>query len=189
VLSGLKEAELKSMAEASLRNEGPGIPSLGVGEGPRELTSDYIKDFQKFLDSAGVKHIKPEQFLVIGASNTDALPDSARNSYPPRSLWPNIQKTAQVLDRLVEIIGSPIEIKSAYRTPGYNAGVGGASSTRHLQFNAVDFAFPGKGTPSEWAQALRKIRDEGMFKGGIGTYQAQGFVHIDTGEDNRDWSG
>lgn len=180
VLSGLKEAELKMMAEASLRKEGPAIPSLVRADSLRQVTAEDLGEFQKFLDSAGVKNIKAEHLLARTDPGTSLSPER-RNFYPPRHLWANIVKTAQILDKLYEMVGSPIEIISAYRP------VGGAPTSTHATFNAVDFRFPGKGTPGEWAKTLQQLRDRGEFQGGIGIERG-GFVHLDTRGHNATWN-
>lgn len=97
-------------------------------------------------------------------------------------------------------------VLSGYRTPSYNRYVGGASDSRHLYDKvspltpeacitrgvAADVTFR-HGKPEQWAQHARAIiADSGYLqrraKGGVGTYVAQGFVHLDTGP-RRDWRG
>ncbi|WP_209425811.1 caspase family protein [Pararhodobacter sp. SW119] len=144
--------------------------------------------FRDFITGLGLKHFKPEEFLMLGGSHGDS--GSAcfgKNQFPPSDLWMNIATTAQVLDRFRARLGKPITITNAYRAPAYNACIGGASSSLHLRFNALDFKVSGL-SAIEAAQALRWMRDaEGAFNGGIGYYNS--FVHIDTRGANVEWSG
>ena len=86
-------------------------------------------------------------------------------------------------------------VTSAYRTKAYNAKVGGASASIHVNELhdkddvAVDVFFA-KGTPAEWAQMARSIRTKTRGgRGGVGRYDESGFVHIDTRDYKADWSG
>lgn len=147
--------------------------------------SDYT-DFDAFIRSLGLKNFTTDEFLILGGSHS--TPGSAcagQNTYPPRGLWTNIAKTAQVLDHFRDRIGKPIAITNAYRAPAYNACIGGAKGSQHMQFTALDFKVSGMEAP-EVAKALRWLRDkEGFFKGGIGRYN--GFTHVDTRGHDATW--
>ena len=55
-----------------------------------------------------------------------------------------------------------------------------------MAFRAIDFMVEGNSRPTDWARALRSMRDdEGLFKGGVGLYAS--FVHLDTRGTNADW--
>jgi len=146
---------------------------------------DYA-DFDAFITTLGLKNFSTDEFLVLGgAHSTPGGPCAQKNTYPPRSLWTNIAKTAQVLDHLRDRLGKPIAITNAYRAPAYNACIGGATSSQHMKFLALDFKVSGMVAP-DVAQALRWLRDEeGFFKGGIGRYN--GFTHVDTRGTNATW--
>lgn len=140
-------------------------------------------DFTAFIEELGLRHFSPEEFLILGGSHHGSGPCSGKNRFPPRALWPNIANTAQVLDELRARLGKPGVITNAYRAPAYNACIGGAKASLHMQFNAVDFKISGI-APKDVAWALRRMRDdEGRFKGGIGLYNT--FVHLDTRGVNR----
>lgn len=85
-----------------------------------------------------------------------------------------------MLEKLRSKIGKPIYITSGYRTPTYNAKVGGAKDSYHLRGMAVDIRVPGR-TPQQVADAARKL---GF--GGIGVYST--FTHVDVGPV-RSWKG
>lgn len=149
-------------------------------------TGDDEADFTAYIKSLGLKHFKPHEFLLKGDSN--ANPGSAafqKNTNPPRELWPNIAPTAKVLDILRGRLDAPIRLSSVYRSPAYNAAIGGAKDSQHVQFRAVDFVAQGNSTPLDWAAALKSMRAEGLFLGGIGIYPT--FVHVDTRGFNVDF--
>jgi len=115
----------------------------------------------------------------------------------PIDLYPNIVPTAMVLDILRERLREPIYINSTYRDPLYNASVGGAKSSLHLQFNAIDFTVKRDSAISKMAAILRiyailKDFDKNgyIYPGsgfktsimGLGLYLRgmKSFIHIDT---------
>jgi uncharacterized protein YcbK (DUF882 family) len=91
-----------------------------------------------------------------------------------------------VLDRIRAEIGHPIVLTSVYRSPEYNATLkGAAKASQHTQFRAADFMVPGHGGAADWHKVAKKLRDGGLFSGGIGKYKT--FVHVDTRGVNADW--
>jgi lysozyme len=122
----------------------------------------------------------------MGSQQTN--PNSAAfglNTKPPRELWNNIDATARVIDRLRDVMGAPITTLSAYRSPAYNKAIAGAAASQHVEFRAIDFYVKSNSGPADWAAALRQMRSDGTFTGGIGTYPS--FVHVDTRGHNADW--
>lgn len=144
-------------------------------------------DFEAEIAALGLRYFKPYELLEKGAQhgNPNAYGYNL-NDDPPRELWPNIKHTAVVLDELRHRLKSPIRISSVYRTVAYNMKVGGEKKSLHIQFNAIDFAARGSSmSPQDWASVLRQMRQEGLFRGGIGVYAT--FVHVDTRGSNADW--
>jgi len=141
------------------------------------------QEFQSFFAErlSDISHFKWHELLVKGASNrTNGL-----NTDPPRELWTNIAPTVRVLEKLRQEIGKPVVLTSVYRSPSYNASVGGARRSQHKEFCAIDFKVVGAGGPSDWARILRRYRDNGVFRGGVGLYNT--FVHVDTRGYNANW--
>lgn len=146
----------------------------------------YDTAFAAYIQSLGLKNFKPYEFLVMGSQN--ANPQSAAfglNKKPPQALWSNIAPTAKVIDRLRDVMGAPIATLSVYRSPAYNKAIAGAGASQHMEFRAIDFVVKSNSGPADWASALRQMRGEGLFAGGIGTYAS--FVHVDTRGQNVDW--
>ncbi len=148
----------------------------------------YDTDFANHIQSLGLKYFKPYEFLVMGHQHYNpSSPAFGLNKKPPRNLWPKIDLTAQVLDRVRELVGAPIMTLSVYRSPAYNKKIGGATHSEHMDFTAIDFQVKASSGPAEWAGVVRQLRQSGMFKGGIGVYSS--FVHVDTRGANADWTG
>ena len=143
-------------------------------------------DFVTFIAGLGLVHFSADEFLFLGNSNL-AGNCKGLNSFPPRALWPNIARTAQMLDQIRTEMGASIRILSAYRSPAYNTCVGGEPLSRHSQFNATDFTCQA-GTPEIWGRVAKRLRNANPpFEGGIGIYHSQNFVHIDTRGNREDW--
>jgi hypothetical protein len=134
--------------------------------------------FAAFMAGLRLRHFAPGEFLFPGAAH-GARPHHERNTLPPEDLWPNIVAVARVLDRLREETGAPIRLLSIYRSPAYNAAIGGARGSQHMRFTAADFTCADGQRPEDWAARLRAHRSAGAFRGGIGVYPAKGFVHVD----------
>lgn len=86
------------------------------------------------------------------------------------------------LQRLRTLINKPVVVTSAYRTPEWNKHVAGVGDSQHLYGKAVDITVQGLSIFSV-ANAAEQVG----FRG-IGTYQAQGFVHVDVRRTPARWS-
>jgi N-acetylmuramoyl-L-alanine amidase len=135
-------------------------------------------DFEAFVRGLGLRHFSPTEFLFLGASN-ESGPLAGKNTLPPRTLWPRIANTARMLDEIRDRLDAPVFITSAYRSPEYNRGIGGAPASQHMNFNAIDWRCA-SGTPTDWRAVAEAVRgeDPGRFGGFIDDYDT--FVHIDT---------
>jgi GH24 family phage-related lysozyme (muramidase) len=174
------EAERMAIAPGPIV-AGPALTAL-------ETADQYDMDFANFIQSLGLRNFKPYEFLVMGHQH--ANPNSTAfglNKKPPHELWNKIGPTARVLDRVRDLLGTPIVTLSVYRSPAYNKKIGGAKSSEHMKFTAVDFLAKSNSGPAEWANVVRQLRQSGAFKGGIGVYSS--FVHVDTRGVDKDWSG
>lgn len=90
------------------------------------------------------------------------------------SLLLNMDALTKLQD-LRTALGRPLIVTSAYRSPAYNAKVGGAKNSMHLQGRAFDISLQNH-DPVELETAAK---DHGFT--GIGRYPKQRFIHIDTG--------
>lgn len=77
------------------------------------------------------------------------------------------------LEKLRELVGGPVLVLSAYRTPEHNRGVGGAPDSYHLRGMAADVTWDG----FELERAARWAELAGFD--GIGRYPRKGSLHVD----------
>lgn len=75
---------------------------------------------------------------------------------PTGQLLKNLTYTAQQMEQVRQILGTPIQINSAYRSDAVNRAVGGVTTSAHSYGFAVDFVSPQFGTPYEICAALIK---------------------------------
>ncbi len=153
-----------------------GIPEAWVNAKGLEVLryANYIKGLK-------LKNISPYMVLFPHFKTRSRQ----HNSIPPRYMWKNITATLKVIDAMSSRMRArPKPFTSVYRSPTYNRAVRGRSQSQHLVNRAVDIQFNGVSAYTVSAVA-RKLRSEGMFKGGVGRYSS--FTHIDTRGHNADW--
>jgi lysozyme len=153
------------------------------------MTRDDIKRIAQFsaeFSKLGLKHFQPHEFLNLGGGHYGSGAASGLNTLPPRKYWKEIFKVARVWDQVRAALGSPIETLSVYRSPEYNRAVGGASQSYHMQGMACD-ATALKADAMELYNVAWQLREDGVFKGGIGLYTGSNFVHIDVRGKNVSW--
>ena len=88
-------------------------------------------------------------------------------------------KLVDYLEKIRAHFGKPVRITSGYRSPAYNAKVGGVKNSYHVKGMAADIVIDGVKS-KEVAQYAETIGC-----GGIGWYEARNFTHIDTRSANR----
>lgn len=81
--------------------------------------------------------------------------------------WPDAVEAANIrytlapgMQRVRNLLGSPVIISSGYRSPRLNLAVGGSQRSQHTQGLAADFTCPGFGTPLAVAKHLMMRRPE-----------------------------
>ncbi|HEX8209680.1 MAG TPA: D-Ala-D-Ala carboxypeptidase family metallohydrolase [Longimicrobium sp.] len=182
----LKEA----LSSAAATIGGPFLESLTTATAPAASAGVL----ETFIDGLGFQHFRGSEFTPYWSR----VRNGVKNSVPPKELWDNIVETLAVLDAFRAQLGKPVSLLSTYRSPQYNAAVGGASKSMHKAFRAVDFTCS-SGRPKEWAALLKSFRGRQFqnphtgktftFRGGVGIYVASNFVHLDTRGVDVDWSG
>jgi Peptidase M15 len=138
-------------------------------------------EYRDFIASLGLRHITPEAVIRPHRNQRKGV----ANEIPPQKYWEKIRPTLEAAEAIQDELGVPLRlINSAYRSPEYNAAcAGSASNSYHTKNMALDLVFAC--SPREAAQAAKKLRSQGCFKGGIGVYAS--FIHIDTRGKNVDW--
>ena len=86
-----------------------------------------------------------------------------------------------VLEAVRAHFGKPVVVNSGYRTPEYNAKIGGAVKSQHMLGMAADIHISGV-KPSDVAAYARVLMPT---YGGIGIYST--FTHIDVRADMANW--
>lgn len=103
----------------------------------------------------------------------------------PNSALLNIVELARNLEVLRTAINKPIVINSGYRSPKYNAKIGGVKDSQHLRGTAADIRVAGM-TPKEVALVIEGLIESGKMKeGGIGVYPT--FTHYDIRNRKARW--
>ncbi|WP_350333278.1 D-Ala-D-Ala carboxypeptidase family metallohydrolase [Coralliovum pocilloporae] len=170
-------AEKKAIEDGTL----PLVPTI-------EPSSNSFVTFYNDTIKPHVTNFEAAEFLVKGNSHHNS--GSAcfgLNTDPPEDLWEKIVPLAKVLDEFRNRIDHPVKLLSVYRSPAYNACIGGATQSHHMQFHAADLVVLNSGTgPRDWARILEVMRtSDGLFKGGLKAYKT--FVHVDTRGVNKTW--
>lgn len=140
--------------------------------------------FRQFFDGLGAQNFTADEFMVLGPSHHGNGACAGKNALPERGLWDNVKPLVAAMDAIRVALGSPVRITNCFRAEAYNSCIGGVSRSQHKQFRAADFV-SSSGNSQDWADAARRVRDNGGFAGGIGIYN--GFVHIDVRGSNADW--
>lgn len=83
--------------------------------------------------------------------------------------------TFKKAERLAKKLGQPIQVNSAYRPPEYNAKIGGAKKSKHVEKQACDIRWP-VGDFNSRIEFIQMAIDVGFS--GIGVYNS--FIHVDT---------
>lgn len=94
-------------------------------------------------------------------------------------------RLVMVLESIRTHFGAAVTINSGYRTPQYNAKVGGVAHSQHCYGTAADITVKGQ-TPEAVAAYVRQLM---LDWGGVGVYSQKGFTHIDVREAKADWTG
>lgn len=103
----------------------------------------------------------------------------------PAELMTNVMKLANQLQILRDYLGEPIHVNSGYRSPSYNAKIGGAKNSQHMLAKAADITVKSK-TPKQLAVLIEKLIANGVLRfGGMGLYP--GFVHVDVRRNKARW--
>lgn len=92
-------------------------------------------------------------------------------------------RLVMVLESIRTHFGVPVTISSGYRTPQYNAKVGGAAHSQHCYGMAADIVVKGQ-TPETVAAYARQLMPDW---GGVGVYKS--FTHVDVREAKAGWTG
>jgi len=104
----------------------------------------------------------------------------------PKEVLNNVQKVANQLQALRNIVGKSITVNSGYRCSEYNTKVGGVKTSQHILGKASDIVIKDM-TPDDVAHLIEQIIDSGdMLQGGLGRYNT--FTHYDIRKTKARWN-
>lgn len=84
------------------------------------------------------------------------------------------ERSMDMLQKLRTVLGKPIILNSAYRSPEHNRRVGGAKGSLHMKAMAYDCRMDNH-DPQYFMEVAKNVGFNG-----IGQYADKGFTHIDT---------
>ena len=104
----------------------------------------------------------------------------------PLKVLHNVQKLANQLQALRNVVGNPIKINSGYRCSDYNDNVvKGAKNSQHKLGKAADIVIE-EMTPQETFELIDLLINEGeLLQGGLSAYP--NFVHYDVRKTKSRW--
>lgn len=107
-----------------------------------------------------------------------ACKDAAKTPYPQQWRGTRAVTLAAEFEVIRGIVGAPITIGSAYRTPEHNRAVGGARNSQHVEGRALDLYPPRRWTVARFLAVIREVAlQPGSALFGVGIYPS--FIHID----------
>jgi hypothetical protein len=156
--------------------------------GTRDRRGGYLEyshanraDFTRYFNPLMPTPRIPRDLMVL---STDFPPRTGRyreyRILPPRSLWPNMAKTLELIREVRARTGASINIESVYRSFFVNRKAGGASGSKHLDFSALDLTVAAADLPRVRAYLEHYWWEKGdAIKLGLNFYPT-GRFHIDT---------
>lgn len=107
-----------------------------------------------------------------------ACKDASRTPYPEHWRVSRALPLAVEFERIRAAVGKPVVVASAYRTKTYNASVGGARHSQHVQGRALDLIPPKGWNVDRFFAVVRAVASQAESAiYGLGRYPT--FVHID----------
>lgn len=109
-----------------------------------------------------------------------ACHDAAKTPYPTKWRSARAMPLAAAFEAIRAVWGLPIRVTSGYRTPRYNAQVGGAERSQHMEGRALDVKPPDGVTLFDfWDTILAMAERLGIGGVGFASPAKGGFVHLD----------
>ena len=97
--------------------------------------------------------LSPNFTLAEFTNSQTALRRGISNT-PDESIIKTLIQTAEKMEAVRTLLGHPISVNSAYRSPRLNAAIGGSTTSDHMTGHAVDFVCHGFGSPIEICKAI-----------------------------------
>lgn len=103
--------------------------------------------------------------------------DSKDGAEMPQEVLYNVQKLANQLQVIRDLVAKPIKINSGYRSASHNKRIGGSKNSQHLIGKAADIVIEGM-KPIEVYNLIENLISKGeILQGGLSAYPS--FTHYD----------
>lgn len=96
-----------------------------------------------------------EHFSLEEFTRSQTAIDAGIDNSVPASFMPALKNTAANMERVRDILKTPITVNSAWRCPALNKAVGGKTTSQHQKGEAVDFVSAKFGTPRKIYDTLK----------------------------------
>lgn len=97
-----------------------------------------------------------EHFSLIEFTHSQTAKRRGIDNSPPAPVLVRLRNTARMMEKVRAILGAPIMVSSAYRSPELNVAVGGSRTSDHVTGNAIDFVCPKFGSPFDVCRELAR---------------------------------
>jgi len=117
-----------------------------------------------------------DHFSLEEATRSDTATRLGISNQPNTQQLENMKVAAIGMEKIRELLASPINVNSWIRLPEVNVAVGGSKVSSHMDGWAIDFVCRGFGTPLEVCKAIEKSNikfDQMLYEFG-----EKGWTHI-----------
>lgn len=84
-----------------------------------------------------------EHFTLAELCNSQAAARNRLDNRPGDKEIANLKRLAELLEQIRKLVGKPINVSSAYRSPAVNKAVGGSKTSAHMKGLAADITVSG----------------------------------------------
>jgi putative chitinase len=117
-----------------------------------------------------------DHFSLEEATRSDTATRLGISNQPNPQQLENMKVAAIGMEKIRELLASPINVNSWIRLPEVNVAVGGSKVSSHMDGWAIDFVCRGFGTPLEVCKAIEKSNIK--FDQMIHEFGDKGWTHI-----------
>jgi len=117
-----------------------------------------------------------DHFSLEEATHSDTAIRLGISNQPNAQQLENMKVAAIGMEKIRELLASPINVNSWIRLPEVNVAVGGSKVSSHMDGWAIDFVCRGFGTPLEVCKAIEKSNIK--FDQMIYEFGDKGWTHI-----------
>ena len=117
-----------------------------------------------------------DHFSLEEATHSDTATRLGISNQPNAQQLENMKVAAIGMEKVRELLASPINVNSWIRLPDVNVAVGGSKVSSHMDGWAIDFTCKGFGTPFEVCKAIEKSNIK--FDQMIYEFGDKGWTHI-----------